>query len=68
MGNIMKYLVRPLNKDSVCESIFETVSLIEALEMVEEQNKKCNTKYIIVSNPDDEFNNVNVMRKPQKYD
>ena len=54
----MKYLVRPIEKNNVCDSIFETMSLIEALEMVEEQNKKCNTKYIIVSDPDDDFNNI----------
>ena len=62
----MKYLVRPIEKNNVCDSIFETMSLIEALEMVEEQNKKCDTKYIIVSDPDDDFNNINLMRKPQK--
>ena len=66
MGYLMKYLVRPIEKNNVCDSIFETMSLIEALEMVEEQNKKCNTKYIIVSDPDDDFNNINLMRKPQK--
>jgi len=66
MGKFMKYLVRPIEKNNVCDSIFETMSLIEALEMVEEQNKKCDTKYIIVSDPDDDFNNINLMRKPQK--
>ena len=55
MGNIMtlKYLVRPLDEKNVCDSIYETWSLIEALKKVEEQYKKNETKCIIVSCPED---------------
>lgn len=45
----MKYLVRPFNDNGVCDSIFETWNIVEALKKVEEQYQKYETKCIIVS-------------------
>jgi hypothetical protein len=49
----VKYLVRPLKESNVCDSIFETWNLVEALKKVEEQIEKNETRCIIVSCPDD---------------
>jgi hypothetical protein len=49
----VKYLVRPLSESNVCDSIYETWNLIEALKKVEEQYEKNETKCIIVSCPED---------------
>ena len=48
----MKYHVRAVEDNCVCESIFETQSINEALEIVERQ-KSCNDrKFIILSCPE----------------
>jgi hypothetical protein len=47
----MKYLVRPVKENYVCDSIFETVSLIEAVRKVQEQFEEKESRCIIVSCP-----------------
>jgi hypothetical protein len=48
----VKYLVRPLSESRVCDSIFETWNIIEALKKVEEQYEKNDIRCVIVSCPD----------------
>lgn len=45
----MKYLVRPVENNCVCDSIFETTNLSEALKKVNQQYNENETRCIIVS-------------------
>ena len=58
MGYIMKYLVRPIQEDHVCDSIFETPSLSEALKKINECNTFEGTRYIIVNCENDQGSKI----------
>ena len=49
----IKYSIRPVDNDVAVESIFETYSLIEALNKVGEHQNMTRKKCIIVSCPED---------------
>jgi len=49
----IKYSIRPVDNDVAVESIFETYSLIEALQKVGEHQNTTRKKCIIVSCPED---------------
>jgi hypothetical protein len=54
----MRYNVRLLEDDCVCESIFETSNLNEALKIVEQKNVFNGKKYIILSCPNGAFTSI----------
>jgi hypothetical protein len=48
----MKYLVRPVEDNCVCDSIYETNNISDAMKMVNKQYIEKDTKCIIISHPD----------------
>lgn len=52
----MKYVVRPLIDNFVCDSVFETKSFPKAIEKVEEKFNETQTRCVIVTYKDDRSN------------
>ncbi len=48
----MKYLVRPLEDNYVCDSIFETNSLSDAMMIVQRQYLERDIKCVIITQPE----------------